>query len=54
MAHPHFSFDPLLTPDAVELGGDTVFLLSKLHQSVFRWSVSQQMRSLPSDLRRRG
>ena len=27
------------TPDAVEFGGGTVFLLSKLHQSVFRWSV---------------
>ncbi len=31
------------TPDAIELGnGEIVYLLSKLHQSIFRWSVAER------------
>lgn len=29
-------------PDAIEFGGGVVYLLSKAHRSVFRWSISQQ------------
>lgn len=45
-ADPGQGIDPTnlnYTPDAIEFGtGDIVYLLSKLHQSVFRWSVAER------------